>query len=84
MICTGVCALFMRYITFMRPADLSDEDIKRELEAEKHGAITDSDQQDVKYDPAKNGGAGSKPETASPSKISESGPPASDEKGNKS
>lgn len=34
MICTGVCALFMRYITFMRPADLSDEDIKHEKEAE--------------------------------------------------
>jgi hypothetical protein len=32
MICTGVCALFMRYITFMRPADLSDEDIRREKE----------------------------------------------------
>jgi hypothetical protein len=32
MICTGVCALFMRFITFMRPADLSDEDIRREKE----------------------------------------------------
>jgi hypothetical protein len=43
MICTGVCALFMRFITFMRPADLSDEDIRREKEAEekaKAGGIT--------------------------------------------
>jgi hypothetical protein len=34
MIATGVCALFMRFITFMRPADLSDEDIRREKEEE--------------------------------------------------
>ena len=69
MICTGVCALFMRYVTFMRPADLSDEDIKREIEAERQGAITDKDQQDVKYDPAKNGGVGPKPEPANAGKA---------------
>jgi hypothetical protein len=33
MICTGVCALFMRFITPMSPADLSDEDIRREQDA---------------------------------------------------
>lgn len=38
MICTGVCAMFMRFITPMRPADLSDEDIKRENEANKLSA----------------------------------------------
>jgi hypothetical protein len=37
MICTGVCALFMRFITPMRPADLSDEDIKREKEVNDKG-----------------------------------------------
>ncbi len=47
MICTGVCALFMRYITPMRPADLSDEDIKREMEAEQKRAITKEDLKDV-------------------------------------
>ena len=51
MICTGVCALFMRFITPMRPADLSDEDIKKELEAEKKTAVTEQDLRDVKYDP---------------------------------
>jgi len=34
MICTGVCALFMRFITFMSPSDLSDEEIRREKELE--------------------------------------------------
>jgi hypothetical protein len=55
MICTGVCALFMRFITFMRPADLSDEDIKKEIEAEKAGAITEKDMKDVAIEPQKNG-----------------------------
>lgn len=55
MICTGVCALFMRYITFMRPADLSDEDIKKEIEAEKAGAVSEKDIKDVAYDPQQNG-----------------------------
>ena len=54
MICTGVCALFMRYITFMRPADLSDEDIRREMEANKKAAITEKDQKEVSIDPPKN------------------------------
>jgi hypothetical protein len=59
MICTGVCALFMRFITPMRPADLSDEDIRREREAEMKGAITEEDLKDVKYDPKKDSASGS-------------------------
>ena len=54
MICTGVCALFMRYITPMRPADLSDEDIKREMEANKKAAVSENDRTNVEYDPKKN------------------------------
>jgi hypothetical protein len=43
MICTGVCALFMRFVTPMRPADLSDEDIRKEKEAEvgKEAKVSD-------------------------------------------
>ncbi|MCK5562320.1 MAG: hypothetical protein KAJ51_17100, partial [Thermoplasmata archaeon] len=55
MLATGVCALFMRYITFMRPADLSDEDIRKEMEVETKAGITEEDLKDVAYDPNKNG-----------------------------
>ncbi len=47
MICTGVCALFMRFITPMHPADLSDEDIKREKEAEEKAVTMGSDIKEV-------------------------------------
>jgi len=54
MICTGVCALFMRFITPMRPADLSDEDIRREMEANEKAAVSENDQAAVEYDPKEN------------------------------
>ncbi len=56
MIATGVCALFMRYITFMRPADLSDEDIRREMEANKQAIKNDlaKDKAEANINPGKN------------------------------
>jgi hypothetical protein len=43
MICTGVTAVFMRFITPMQPADLSDEDLRREKETEKIAANPDKE-----------------------------------------
>ncbi len=66
MICTGVCALFMRFITPMRPADLSDEDIRREKEAEKNEKnaavdITEGDSKYIKYNKEKDDSKTKKP-----------------------
>jgi hypothetical protein len=50
MIATGVCALFMRFITPMRPADLSDEDIHNEKKAKDKDASISGTESGAKDD----------------------------------
>jgi hypothetical protein len=70
MICTGVCALFMRFITPMRPADLSDEDIKREQEnnmkKEKEANNNNKAEGSEKDSKAGNGQGNNKPKIEKP------------------